>query len=174
MRALVVYESMFGNTEAIARAVAEGLGTAVDVTVADVHTMPAVGHADLLVVGAPTHAFSLSRPRTRADAAKQATVPARAVEVGLREYLGHVPRLTGTGAAAFDTKIAKPSLPGSAARKAHRLLRSLGCRMLAPAESFRVVGTTGPLSDGERERARRWGAELAVAALQVHQPTRPG
>jgi hypothetical protein len=166
MKALVVYESVFGNTEAIARAVAEGMATVLDVTVADARTFPPAGDVEILVAGAPTHAFSLSRRSTRADAAKQHGARPGTVETGLRDYLDCLPRLTGVWAATFDTKIAKPMLPGSAARKAYRRLQNLGCRMLAGAESFHVVGTTGPLSDGERERARHWGALLAVAALQ--------
>ena len=162
MKALVVYESMFGNSEAIARAIAEGLSDAGEVTLADVATMPSTEGMDLLVVGAPTHAFSLSRPATREDAARQASVRPGASAIGLREYLDVSPMLTGLAAAAFDTRINKPLLPGSAAHRAHRRLRRLGCRMLAPAESFHVAGTTGPLLDGETERARQWATHLAA------------
>ncbi|HEX5199321.1 MAG TPA: flavodoxin domain-containing protein [Actinoplanes sp.] len=168
MRALVVYESMFGNTEAIARAVADGLCAARDLTpddvrLADVTTMPSAEGVDLLVVGAPTHAFGLSRPSTRKDAQQRGPIRPGAAEVGLREYLNVSPSLTGLAAAAFDTKVDKPRLPGSAARRARRELRRLGCRVLVPPESFRVHGTAGPLLDGEVERARRWGAALAAA-----------
>jgi hypothetical protein len=63
-------------------------------------------------------------------------------------------------AAAFDTRIARPRLPGSAAHAAEKRLRRLGFRIVAPAESFYVEGTLGPLQAGERERARRWGKTL--------------
>lgn len=165
MRALIVYESMFGNTETIARAVAGGLGEFLDVTLADVSTMPDPAGVDLLIVGAPTHAFGLSRPGTRIDARKQGTVRPGAVDAGLREYLDVCPLPAGLTGAAFDTKVNKPFLPGSAAAKAHRRLRRLGCRMLRPAESFRVNGMTGPLLDGETDRARRWAVELATTML---------
>lgn len=163
MKALVVYESMFGNTEAIAEAVADGLGMTGEVTLADVVTMPSTAGMDLLVVGAPTHAFGLSRPATRQDAGRQGTVRPGAAEVGLREFLDGSRRLTGLAATSFDTKIGKFWVPGSAAGKAHRRLRRLGCRMLCPAQSFRVTGMTGPLADGELERAQRWAARLAAA-----------
>ena len=71
MRALLVYESMFGSTSEVARAVREGLtAEGVDVALHEVRSAPAAADADfdLLVVGAPTHAFSLSRPTTRRDA----------------------------------------------------------------------------------------------------------
>ena len=156
---------MFGNTEKVAHAVADGLSDAFEVSLADVSGMPSLADVDVLVVGAPTHAFGMSRAGTRADAARQGTVRPGAADVGLREYLDCAPALTGVAAAAFDTKIDKAFVPGSAARRAHRELRRLGCRTMLPAESFRVAGTTGPLADGELNRACRWAAALAAAVL---------
>lgn len=164
MKALIVYESMFGNTEKIARAVAGGLSESFDVTVSDVREMPPVHDVDLLVVGAPTHAWGLSRPSTRVDAERQGTIRPGATEIGLREYLNLSPSLPGVAAAAFDTRVDR-AWAGSAARKAHRELRRLGCHMLTPAKNFAVTGTTGPLVDGERERAGRWAAELTAVLL---------
>jgi hypothetical protein len=170
MKALIVYESMFGNTKEIATAVADGLGEVFDVRLADVSGMPAVDDADLLVVGAPTHAFGLSRPQTRRDAGRQAAVSADALTIGLREYLDCSPALAGVRAAAFDTKINKRFLPGSAARLACRQLRRLGCEVLVEAESFRVDGTTGPLAEGEPQRARRWAQTLSATVLSQRHP----
>lgn len=62
MKALVVYESMFGNTEQVARAVATGLGRHLDVELVAVANAPdTVSDVDLVVVGGPTHAFSMTR-----------------------------------------------------------------------------------------------------------------
>jgi flavodoxin len=160
MNALVIYESMFGNTEAVARAVAEGLSGRFEVTVADVRTAPPVEGYDLIVVGGPTHAFGMSRPGTRKDAIRQGA--AGDATTGIREWLSTVARLAGVPATAFDTRVDKP-LVGSAGRKAHRMLRRLGCRMVMPAESFFVTGTPGPLADGEQQRARRWGQAVAAS-----------
>jgi hypothetical protein len=165
MKALVAYESIFGNTGAIARAVAEGLEAGFDVTVADVRTLPPIGDIDLLVIGAPTHAFSTSRPRTRAHATRKATIKARAFGFGVREYLDYAPWLPGVHAAAFDTKMKTAALPGSAAHKAYRRLRGLGCHMVASAESFQVTAMTGPLAGGEEDRARRWAGTLAASIV---------
>jgi hypothetical protein len=164
MQALVVYESMFGNTERIARAIAEGLWETFDVTVTDVSSMPPASGMDLIVVGGPTHAFGLSRPASREQAQRQGTIRPGAAEVGLREYLVCSPTLPGIAAAAFDTKVDKPFLPGSAAHRAQRHLRRLGCRIVQPARSFLVTGTTGPLVEGEEKRARNWGIAVAAAA----------
>ena len=163
MTALVVYESMFGNTETIARSVAEALAGVAEVTLAEARDMPTATGVDLLVVGGPTHAFGLSRPNTRQDAVRQGS--ARPADVGIREFLDRSPALSGIAAATFDTKIDKTFVPGSAAAKAHRRLRRLGCRMLAGPETFRVTSTTGPLVEGEAERAGRWAARLGATAL---------
>ena len=170
MKALVVYESLFGNTQAVARAVADGLGAAFEVRLAEAHEIPPTDGVDLLVVGGPTHAFGLSRPGTRQDAARQGEVRPGTVDVGIREYLDLSPMLPGLAAAAFDTKVDKPFLPGSAAHKAYRRLRRLGCRMVRPPESFRVHGTTGPMVAGELDRARTWAAELATTVLGARRP----
>ncbi|MEU4419232.1 flavodoxin domain-containing protein [Actinoplanes sp. NPDC024001] len=164
MKALVVYESMFGNTATVARAVAAGLAGTFDVTLADVQDMPPVAGADLLVVGAPTHAFGMSRPSTRTDAAKQGDVRAGAQQTGIREYLDNTPELAGLPVAAFDTKVKMALLPGSAAGKALRRLRGLGGRPVLSAESFRVVGTAGPLVAGELERAQQWAQGIGAAS----------
>jgi len=170
VKALIVYESMFGNTKALAQAVAEGLDEVFEVSLVEVSEMPPADGVDLLVVGAPTHAFGLSRPSTRQDASRQGPVSTGAVAVGLREYLDCASTLSGVRAAAFDTKINKPFVPGSAARTAVRQLRRLGCRVLVPAQSFRVDGTTGPLLDGELPRARRWAQSLSALILSERHP----
>src|SRR4051812_12631729 len=100
MKALIVYESMFGNTKEIARGVADGLGEVFEVSFAEVTSDPPVVDVDLLVVGAPTHAFGLSRPRTRQDASRQGLVSPAVVKFGLREYLDRSPALSGIRAAA--------------------------------------------------------------------------
>jgi hypothetical protein len=102
-----MYESMFGNSERVARAVAEGLAEHVEVVVRDVTSSPGgevpVG-TDLLVVGGPTHAFSMSRPGTREDAIRQGAGQGLATR-GLREWLEGLDRdLHGLPAATFDTR----------------------------------------------------------------------
>jgi hypothetical protein len=163
MTALVVFESMFGNTQKIAEAVAEGLARHLRVERMEVGHAPTVfsGDVELVVVGGPTHAFGLSRPGTRQSAAEQAEGGLVSTEMGLREWLGTLQKGSSRIAVAtFDTRISKPRLPGSAA--AEKRLRRLGFRLLARPESFYVEGTTGPLVGGELERAHRWGKELAV------------
>jgi Flavodoxin len=164
-RALVIFESMFGNTRTIAEAVADGLSSGFATELTEVSLAPTTIPEDvsLLVVGGPTHAFGLTRPRTREDAATQTDGPLVSPVGGIREWLEMVEAPpSGHAAAAFDTRIAKPRLPGSAARGAEKRLRRLGFRVVAAAESFYVTGTKGPLVPGEVERARRWAEQMAV------------
>ena len=163
MKAQVVYESMFGNTRDVAVAISEGLAKYVPTDVAEIDDADRESgeDIDLLVAGGPTHAFGLTWSRTRSDAASRATMPLVSRGHGLREWLGELPRSTLTrNAATFDTRVRVRGLPGSAARGAARRLRRRGYRLVAAPESFYVTGPTGPLADGELERARAWGDQL--------------
>lgn len=168
MRALVVFESMYGNTRTVAIAIADGLRTGLEVDLVEVGAAPTVigDDVDLLVIGAPTHAHGLSKPETRQKAAANADGGLVSTGTGLREWLSVVGGSARVSAAAFDTTIKGPRLLwGSAAEAADRRLRSLGFVVIAPPERFHVKGPFGPvydvLQDGEVERARAWGAALA-------------
>ncbi len=175
-RALVVFESMFGNTQQIAGAVAKGLSSSLPTVILEVGAAPTVlpDDVDLLLVGGPTHAFGLSRTGTRENAIRQAGGRVVSEGIGLREWLAALARTGGgVAVAAFDTRIAKPRVPGSAARAAEKCLRKLGFRVVAASESFYVAGTAGPLVEGETERARAWGEKLGQDVRVVqHQRTR--
>jgi hypothetical protein len=163
MRALVVVESSFGNTRAVAEAVAEGLG---DAEVRSVETAPdELAGIDLLIVGGPTHAFGMSQDATRAEAMRQGA-PGETGRPGIREWLATLDPPEGLAVATFDTRVAKARhLPGSAARAAARFLRRRRCVPVARPESFFVVDTSGPLLEGELARARDWGVGVARKAL---------
>jgi len=170
MKALVVYESMFGNTERIGAAVGRGLQLErCDTGLVEVGSAPAElsSDLDLLVVGAPTHAFSLSRPSTRADAVRQGAAAERA-RLGLREWLEEVwfdphrpPVLV-----AFDTRVTKVRwLPTSAAPSAVHLARRRGLISVGNPSGFLVDDVRGPLANGELERAVAWGRRLGVEGV---------
>jgi len=175
MRALVVYESMFGNTEAVARAIADGLSTWAEVTIHEIRSAPQAvdDEVDLLVAGGPTHAFGLSRESTRQDAATTGGDAEAAAGIGLREWIEALRPSPGVSVATFDTRVHRPRVPGSAARAARKRLRAHGFPALDPPTTFWVEGTSGPLVDGEEDRARRWGAEL-LEALREQQAQRAG
>lgn len=167
MRALVVYESIFGNTRDVALAIADGLtarGAVVDLVTADSAPEDFPGRVDLLVVGSPTHAFSLPKNQTRADAARRSGGgPLVSNGDGVREWIERVRLDKGQPTATFDTKVERPKLPGSAARAAARRLRDRGATIIG-SQTFHVLGTEGPLTSGETVRARAWAGGLLVDA----------
>lgn len=162
MSVLIVVESQFGNTMSIARAVAAGLAsTGAEVTVvrcgeAAAEIPDGVG---LLLVGAPTHNLRLSSQASRTQAAARGATEGDGR--GLADWIGRVQPRPDLPVVAFDTTTAGRFV-GSAAKAAVKLLRSRGFRAVEQGQTFVVAGTSGPLRDGEEERARSWGTELAA------------
>jgi hypothetical protein len=167
VKALVIYESVYGNTRAVAEAIGDGLAPLGDVVALPVTDAASVVDVDLLVVGGPTHMHGLTSSFSRRAAVKAGEEDGVAIEPGARDERGLRQWLTdqsgdGRAAAAFDTRIDRsPALTGAASRGIARRLRARGYELIADHESFFVEDTEGPLSEGERERARTWGADLA-------------
>lgn len=168
MKALVVYESMYGNTRAVAEAVASGLSPAYETEIksAAEATADDVGQADLLVVGGPTHVHGLTRPSTRKAAVEAAaaddalTLDRSAQGAGLREWFEHLGRGDGKKAAAFDTRLSAPPLfTGRASQGIAKRLRKSAFRTAGKPVSF-LVDKQNHLLDGELKRAQDWGRQL--------------
>lgn len=170
MKALVIYESIFGNTKEIAHAVAKGLQDEFEVEVAEVsepHSEPE--QADLFVIGGPTHVLSMSKDATRADGRKKSEkegLEPISMGDGIRELLERLPEGRHRPlVATYDTSIKKWWLPvGSAAKSASKGLKKKGFEAVINAEQFKVAGMKGPTEPGEIERAEQWGRELANRA----------
>jgi hypothetical protein len=165
MHAIVVFESLWGNTEQVAREIAAGIGGDTEVVEAGSAPTSLAPDVGLVVVGGPTHAFSMTTTNTRDSARQQGAdrVPA----TGIREWIkAQTSTDRGVPVATFDTRTVSPRLPGSAAKKAMKRLVRLGYRPVAEPETFGVHGYAGPVAEGELERARRWGAELASHRAQ--------
>ncbi len=156
MKALVVYDSVFGNTEQVAQAMGRGLAQLGDVEtrrVTDVEPQD-LTEVDILVVGSPTRGF---RP-----------TPAT------KKLLKRIPAggLDGVRVAAFDTRFSVEEtqsgilsflvrLFGYAAGPIAGRLEKEGGDLVAPPEGFIVEGTEGPLRQGELERATNWARRIA-------------
>jgi len=156
MKALVVYDSVFGNTEKIAQAIGKALaylGEVEALRVAQVPSEPAWTELKLLIVGSPTRAFKAT--------------PA------IKTWINRFSRsaLKGVNVAAFDTRIAVKDVDSSvgrffvktfgyAADPIAKQLKSKGGTLIVPPEGFFVEGTEGPLRDGELERAAEWAKHV--------------
>jgi flavodoxin len=156
MKAFLVYDTRFGNTEAIARAIGEALGSdtaVVRVTDADGVNLESV---DLFIVGSPTQGARHTLP--------------------VQNYLDSIPEgvLNNVGVATFDTRYSTKSGGlgtriiarmakgfGFAAPRIADILKEKGGNLLAEPEGFIVNGTKGPLKDGELERTAKWAEKLA-------------
>jgi len=142
MKALIVYDSIYGNTEKIARAIAEAITPPDEVKLlrAGEANPSELASIDLLIVGSPTHG---GRPTPE-----------------VQEFLNKVPKFTlqGINVAAFDTRVASKlaRVFGYAAGRIAGHLKRKGGVLIASPEGFFVTGTKGPLKEGELERAAAW------------------
>jgi hypothetical protein len=165
MKAIVIYESMFGDNQQVATAIAAGLSEGgVPAEPVEVGGAPKSVDADLLVVGSPNHAWSMPRPNTRQSAAQQADGPLVSQGIGVREWLKEARLPAGIRSAAYDTRGSHPKAVVAmdhASSSIEKRLAKLGGTRLVPAEHFLVADMKGPLEPGEVERAHAWGVSLA-------------
>lgn len=180
MKAVVLYESMFGNTRLIAEAIRAGLaelGEATSINI-NVASRSDIDTADVMVIGGPTHVHGMTRASTRAEAVKWAADPEKNLTLepeasgfGIREWLDttNVAPLF----AAFATRADGPILlSGNAAAQIERAMKPKGIRRVVPGENF-LVTKANRLQDEETTRAREWGRLIAretasLLATQSH------
>lgn len=159
MRVLVLFDSLYGNTEKIAHAIAQGFGPDARVSAVRVGDFKPedLGNVDLLVVGSPTQGFRPTKPIAEALKGLEPT------------------RMRGLRAAAFDTRFGEVRLrsgalrllvrtAGFAAPNIGQVLKKAGTTLVAPPEGFFVEDTEGPLEPGELERAAAWGKSVLQTA----------
>ena len=158
MKALVVYESLWGNTAAVARAVAAGIGPDVEALTTEAATPEKVEEADLIVAGAPVLGFRLADDRMRESIARDeagSNTPPDLAHPSLRSWLGSLGHRDAR-MAAFETRIWWS--PRGATGDIEHLFGAAGYRPIAKAQKIVVKDKEGPLRDGELERAKQWGA----------------
>ena len=156
MQALVIFDSVFGNTEKIAQSIAAGLRTAHETQClrAGAVSVTQITSADIIVVGSPTRSFRA----TPATHSLLEAVPSAALQ--------------GKKVAAFDTRLLMTGVKGLLFRKIidkggyaapiiARALESKAGTLALPAEGYFVKGEEGPLVDDELQRAVEWGKKLA-------------
>jgi flavorubredoxin len=144
-KAVVIYDTKFGNTEKIARALSEGMkneGLLVDCLKTDAVDPSKLGEYNTLAVGAPTQAFRISEP--------------------MKRFLRKLERvdLRGKKGFAFDTRL-KSRFAGSAANGIEKKLKELGLTIIRDYASAIVGGTEGPLEESAEKRFEQIGSEIA-------------
>ena len=162
MKVIVVYESHWGNTAAVARAIADGFGPEARALTTDEAEPATVAGADLVIAGAPVMAFSLPSDRMLATLSTdtKAPTPPDLSHASMRDWLDRLPAGHGRSA-QFETGLRWS--PGGATGAIERKLERSGFRRLVKPRRFVVKGSYGPLREGELEKAQQWGAELAAA-----------
>jgi flavodoxin len=145
MTALVIYDSQYGNTEQIARAIGGAIGAEVKAVKFGEVSVAELGSCDLLFVGSPTQGGRNT--------------------MAVKGFLDNIPAdtLKNVRVAAFDTRIKMKLVKifGYAAPRIADTLKSKGGNLVAPAEGFFVKSAKGPILDGELERAAAWAKSLA-------------
>lgn len=172
MRAVVIYESMFGSTKSVAEAVSHGLAGYMETAViraADA-TPEDLGNACLVIIGAPTHLRALPWPATRSGAPEYVRrskgrlilEPEADTAPGVREWLSGLDALElSMPVACFDTRAKGPGfLTGRASKSIARALKRRHASLLSAPESFRTA--RNQLVTGEYERAVAWGRSLGA------------
>ena len=144
-RAVIIYDTKFGNTEKVARALAKGMkkqGVNVDCIKIGEVDISKLDDYDLLAIGGPTHAFGLSKP--------------------MKDFLQELENVNirSKRAFAFDTKY-KSRLAGSAGKRIEKKLKKLGMSIVKSLVSAIVKGGEGPLEDGVEETFKQIGADIA-------------
>lgn len=144
MKALIVYDSVYGNTEQVARAIGGAITNDVKVLHAREAGPAELRGINLLIAGAPT----------------QGGRPTQSMQDFLKKVLET--DIKGTNLATFDTRISAKwvGIFGYAAGRIAKNLRKKGANLLLDPEPFYVTGTEGPLKDGELERAATWAREV--------------
>lgn len=144
MKTLVLYDSLHGNTQQIAKAIGAALTGEVEVLPVGKAKPSELTTFDLLFVGSPNHGGRASEP--------------------MRNFLKQVqaPALEGIKVAAFDTRLTSrwARIFGFAAGRIAKSLKEKGGTLILSPEAFYVEGTEGPLKEGELERAAAWAKEI--------------
>lgn len=147
VKALIIYDTKFGNTEKVAKTITEALSAKYEVTCKKVSetSISEIQEADLILIGSPTHAWNMS--------------------LNTKKLFNKLEkeRFEGKIAAAFDTKLPK-WFAGSAAKKIEKRLKELGFGIALPYFNAYVTQVQGPLRDGEIERCREFSARLLEIA----------
>ena len=145
MKTIVIYDSQYGNTEQIAKAIGGGIGEDAKVVKVGEANVADLGFYHMIIIGSPTQGGQFT--------------------VAIQAFLGKIPKeaLKNKRVAVFDTRLKMKlvKLLGYAAGRIGKKLVEKGGNLVAPEEGFLVKSAKGPLVDGEIERAAAWAKGIA-------------
>ena len=153
MNTLIIYDSMYGNTEKIARAIGDGISGEVIIKHVNKVDLSELKTNSLVIVGSPTRGFRASE--------------------AIQSFLNTIPKgdLNNIMVAAFDTRMPEQDVGrglkiimkvgGYAAPRIAKMLEKKGGNLTVPPEGFFVIDREGPLKEGELERAKEWGRKIS-------------
>ena len=150
-KALVIYDTKFGNTEKVANALVQGLtaqGIEAESVNVDRVAIDRLSEYDALLIGGPTHRQKMSEP--------------------MAMFLDRLDKahVSGKVGFAFDTKV-EHRFAGSAGKRIEKKLKKLGLKVVRPHASAIVVGREGPLKEGTEDMFRQIGQQIAHAIASL-------
>ncbi len=152
LKGLVIYDSMYGNTEKIAESIGGAITADIKVLRASEANLSDLKSINFLIVGSPTQAFRATK--------------------SIQTFIKSIPRdaLKDIDVAAFDTRMSASDvgtglgflmkISGYAAPRIANALKKKGGNLAVPPEGFFVTGKEGPLKEGELDRAASWAKAI--------------
>ena len=152
MKVLVVYDSVYGNTEEIAQAIEDALHDKRDVEMVKASEIKSnhLIDLDLIIIGSPTHGGRFTE--------------------AIQDFFNNISEsmMNVVNVAAFDTRTASSrwlvshleKIFGHAANRIVDVVKKQGGILIVEPEGFIVEGTKGPLRIGEIKRAENWARDI--------------
>jgi flavodoxin len=151
MKTVLVYDSIYGNTELLARAISTIINGEIKLARVNDVKFSDMKNLDLLIIGAPTHGGRSTQQ--------------------ILNFIDTVvsPNIKGVSLAVFDTRLTSKLVGvfGYAARRISDNLVKQGAILVMPPEGFFVKGTKGPLVEGEMERSKKWANTLIESINKI-------
>ena len=146
-KAIIIYESKYGNTRRVAEAIAKGMGavSGTEAVLCELKETDRKGlkDFDVIVVGSPNHIGTATR--------------------SIRKFIGEMGKLglTEKVVAVFDTYMG-----GDFEKAVKKMEKSIkekvaGVKLPVPGLSIRVDKMKGPVTEGEMPGAREFGEKVA-------------
>jgi flavodoxin len=148
MKTLVIYDSNFGNTKTIAKAITKGLGQNTNTVSVDKYYKGLLEEVELLIIGSPINAWR----------------PTENILKLLNSFTEE--ELEGLKCSTFDTRV-RFFIHGDACKKIAKKLEEVGGEIISEPTYYYVNGKEGPLEDGEEDRAKEWGRELRKEFIKL-------